>query len=159
MRESICRAHLHRQDSFFPSLSHLEKSQTLPTGQVAMLVPVISKIHSKFCEQLSTSMVGSESNTLLGTLLPLLPAAARVPFWLSTETQGLGRSWFLQRHSGKILKNGSVVSRPQLGSPDSPWELFCGININWGMPALFTDYFLTKHVRSPARCWVFSSLS
>lgn len=161
MRESICRVHPHRQDSLFPSPSHLEKSQILPTDQVATLVVVISKIHSKACGQCGTS-TGSERHTLVRTLLPFLPATARVSFWLSTETWGPGRSWFLQRHAGDTLRNSSVVSRPELGCPDCPimpWELFCGINTNQRMPALCTDYHLTKHVRSPARCWMFSSLS
>ena len=99
---------------------------------------------------------------LLGTSLPLPHATARVPFWLSTETWGPGMSWFLQRHLGDTVRNSSVVSRPELGCPDGPimpWEFFRGINTNWGMPALCTDYHLTKHVRSPSRCWMFSSLS
>lgn len=108
MRESIRRAHPHRQDSLFPSPSHLEKSQTLRTGQVATLVPIISKIHSKACGRCGTS-TGSESHMLLGTTLPLLPATARVPFWLSRETWGLGRSRILQRHLGDVLRNSSVV--------------------------------------------------
>lgn len=108
MRDSIRRAHPHRQESLFPFPSHLEKSQTLPMGQVAMLVPIISKIHSKSCEQHSTSTMGSESHTLLGTSLPLLPATANNPSWLSTETWGLGRSQVLQRHLGDMLRNGSV---------------------------------------------------
>lgn len=45
--------------SLFPCPSHVEKSQTLPT------VLIISKTHCNFCEQHSTSMMGSESHTLL----------------------------------------------------------------------------------------------
>jgi len=152
----------HLVHSLFSSPNHLGKSQTLLTGLVAKLVPIISKAHSKSSEQHGASMTGSESHTLLGTSPPLLPATARVPCWLSTGTWGQGRSPFLQRHSGNTLRNGSPVSRPELGCSDCPimpWEVFCGLSTNRGMTALRTGYPLTKHVRCPARCWMFSSLS
>lgn len=58
----------------------------------------------------------------MGSQDGLLPATARLPFWLSTKTWGLGRTWFLQKWD--MLRSGSVVSGPDLGHPIMLCEFF-----------------------------------